>query len=816
MYDLNKNMEQQNNQAQGMPNGLGRKPWFQWWAWPWRDRPKTIPEEPLIGEVKNDKSQEEKTENKDDGKKASFNWAPQGWETINETSNQPKLVSRDQSSWKDTDSSWKRAEWSSVKMIKDVLSSKIDDKKSIVDKSKVDVATLIDKNIDSLNAEKRLFEGAWKSEMVSVISQKISAYETNKELIQSWKVQQNDLNKLYSIFDRDNVNINQKLSVESKEKNYTRFIDQLNTFHWKVDLKAKKNDLEVVYDKEVADEKSINKAIRSIEKDLRWQSIDLKKVAKELSLRWTDGDIDKMNRLLKHAEEYDRLVLALENWELDESQKKWLILFAQSDEERHKYLTERLITQDFTYDKTLAMSKEAISQDITAIPEFFFKDSFGKMLDEEAIKLFESFAKTRSKIPGMWDALPTDDLDALSAGIIDFLTDEEKKQLSLLKDTKDSIYDFNKIKDETTERYLNEVFNEKEYSIDFQISDNDEFKNNELSKIDLMDLSDSEKQAQKDIILEWYSKIDTKLQLDKARLAKERLAVSEVSNSFNLNEDAIKKHSSKMSIYSLTADKNILGGALEALSYETLEWRGVWYDLWIDVKNIKDYTLVKRHSKQVWVIWALSVDKIKHSGKFLASDAKRAWELLMGRTWETTHETQERYKKLDSLIAKKANGAFSWISLMVFSGMEWIVNTMENSPKNIAALTWFIQKSKMSIFLLAGIIVGLLVFKYDPSNISALIELNSRMYSFANFAKDGNGALTFESVAYQKAFLKTSLLVFLIAIIVMYAVIIEIMSKYIDFLKNSDDKTNMEKIMTSIWKTVLFFLYFWLIFKLFI
>lgn len=810
-------MEKENNQA----NWFARRPWFQGWERPRIEKP-PFNESSNSQEEKEPESQKEnpkstEKENSDDTKNSSFNW----WEKVKprfENDKQP-LPTNQNSSWKDTDSSWKRAEGSSVKMIKDAIVSKVEDTKTLVNKSNIDVESLIDKNIEALNSEKRLFEGAWKSEMVEVIAKKISTYEANKNLIQSWVVKQDDLNKLYAIFNRDNDNISQKISAENKEKNYNRFIDQLNTFHWKVDIKHKKTDLEVIYEQEVSDEKSINKAIKSIEKDLKSQSADLKKVAKELSLRGKDGDVEKMNRLLKHAEEYDKLISSLENWELDDSQKKWLILFAQSDEERHKYLTERLVTQNYNYDRVLSDSKKIIIGDINSIPEFYFKDSFGKMLDEEAIQLFEAFAKIRAKIPGLGDVLPTDDLETLGWSVLEYLTDEEVSYLDILKQTKSAIYEFNATKDETTAKYLNEVFNEREYSIDFQISDNDEFKNNELAKIDLLNLSDEEKKAQKDIILEWYAKIDTKLQLEKARLSKERVAVEEVSSKFDFNEELIKKHSSKMSIYSLTADKNKIGWALEALSYETLEWRWVWYDLGIDVKNIKDYSLVSRHRKQVWKTWSLSRDNIKNAWKMLASDTKRASELLMWKVGETKHEQAERYKKLDSLIAKKANGAFAWVSLMIFSWMEWLVNSMENSPKHIAATTKFIQKGKMWILTFAILLIAILVFNYDPTSTSALIELNSRMYSFANFTKDGNGVMSFESnwlFDYKAMFLKTSLLTFLTAIIVMYSVIIEIMSKYIEFLKNSDDKSNMEQIMTSLWKTVLFFLYFWLIFKLFI
>jgi len=721
-----------------------------------------------------------------------------------------------ENTWKETDNSWKRSENASIKMIKEAVENKVAKQKEYINVKSEEVDLLMSANLMALKSEKKLYEWMWNNELVTLIDKKIATYEANKEIVQSWKVPQAELNKLFSVFNRDSDHIKNKWNSETKKATYSRFIEQISLYNWRILWNKEKLTEIWILNQEVINKKSVDNAINSIQKDLGNQINDLRRVAKELEVRWNDEDLIKMATLLKHTNAYESLLLKLQNEQLSESQKKGLILFSQNDEERHKFMTERMVTADYTYENLLQKSFNELENDFDNIPEWFFADGFDKMLNEETIRLFEFFANKRSLIPGMWDTLPTDDIMAVYEKIKDKLTDNEKWMVEDLLSVQKDLKEFETIKKDITGKYLGEIFNEKEMGIEYQLKLNAEFRDSELAKIDMLSISDQEKQVQKERILEWFAEVESKYRKELSRIAKEKETVMEVSQNFKLWTAEMQKYSGNMSIYSLTADTKWMISILEALAYETMEGRGIgmWID--IDISKIKDYTLNTWRTKHIEML----KDKSKNNKhKMFFNNVSRTRDLLLWSVGETKYEKLDRYKKIDTYIEKSVRNWAWGVILGVYQLFESIINWIENLPKYIAATKTSIENAKMWIFIMALLIVALLCFQYEPSWNTALIELNTKMYSFATYVHDWNGTMSFSPngiVNYSKIFITISLAAFLIALIVMYSILIEIMWKYIDFLKNSEDKNNIEQIMLSLWKTVIFFLYLWLIFKLFI
>jgi len=717
--------------------------------------------------------------------------------------------------WKDTinedQKQLKQPEDASIKMIKDVIHTKIIKKEAEINIDKSEVLGLIDKNISELEKEIPVYQSVWNKNLISAIEEKILSYKENKSIIEKWLVPQDKLNKLYNVFLNDIV---KKWSSETKESEYKNFAKKISLFNVSLIWNEIKQQQTTELKKEMSDKSAVDKAITQMQKNLWVQINDLKKAASELKMRGKDWDLEKAEEMLKHAYQYETLLNDLNEDKLSDQQKRWLILFSQNDEERHKFLTERLENIKYNTQYITDYVNWIKNTPFSDIEEWIYWNIFYKMLNEESIQLFERFSVQRSLIPWMWDVLPTDDLEVIFDRIKNHLSEDEIKEFEELVKIKDAIFTFDSIKDNLTEEFITDSFREKEFWLENQLNEITKFRDYELKKIDLLNISEEEKNQQKKIIIDWYNQKEAEIRKDQARINKEIQHIREQSSKYSLNNDLINKYSWNLLIYSLTSDIDRYGWVLEAISKETIEWRWIASNLEIDISNIKDYSLISNRIKD---LKSLKKELIKNKYEDILAKKEQVKDILLWKVWETTLERQERYKKIDNYLTSSVSWVWSNLILFTYRTFENIVNGIESLPVVISKIKDSIQEYRIHIFAFSFFLISILVFSYIPdTNIASLVEVNTKLYSFSNYILNWDWTMSFVDDKVKLFFIKWSLLLFLTSLIVMYSIIIEIMSRYIEYVRNVNDKTSLDKMFFSIWKTMLFFVFMWLIFKLFL
>lgn len=138
---------------------------------------------------------------------------------------------------------------------------------------------------------------------------------------------------------------------------------------------------------------------------------------------------------------------------------------------------------------------------------------------------------------------------------------------------------------------------------------------------------------------------------------------------------------------------------------------------------------------------------------------------------------------MDRYFASGATGFFTKFFLFLFGVFEYVVNFTEKLPLLITKSQEAINKARVTIFVVVAIVVIALAFLYQGEGLSQ-VELNTRLYSLQEYAVGSEtGQLKYDSPVVEALAHKISIAVFLMALVTIYQVIIEIMSRYIHYLR---------------------------------
>ena len=700
----------------------------------------------------------------------------------------------------------KRSENHSLQVVKQKVSEKVVEKKEEINVSADDVLSVMDNNIDKLNAEKETYVWLWRNDVVESIEKKLAVYNETKTLVWLWKIEQNELNKLKVLFSRDII-----AKWDADKKNYDLFAKKMSSFNssrnkWVV-LNSEQTEI-----KELTKVKTkVDDTMQNIQREMNIKISDLDTLIHQLRTRGNPEDLEKANDLSKHLLNYQDFVSRIENDDLSQDQKKWLIYFLQNDEARYQYLTDRSKHAWYKYDTAVEMWKWVSLDTYT---EWTLRDIGKNMVNEEMYILLWTFSNLRSSIPWLWTISVNDNIEEFIKDSNINLNDEEKENLKQLLIVQETLKNFDTKKKQVLWNFVWDIFQQEKYALEFQLSENEKLKEAELRKIDLLDISDEEKTEQKEVILKWYSKENEKLTNRLSNINKYTEELNEIWDQEFISEDKLAEFDSNMPLLSLTSDVSEFGWILNALAKEDIEWRWILVDFDLDIKKLKDYSTLWMHENAIRALKkSISDDNKEH----FFSRAKETKNLFIWDKVETDSERNERYKRIDDYLANSAWNAWTKIILFIFQLFEILVNGVEKTPVYIAKAKQWLYEVRWQMFIISFLLVSwMALFWYKETAGAALIELNNKLYSLAEYTKSWNWMLSFDNPTIEWLFPRISLIMFLMSLIVMYQIIIEIMARYIEFIKNSDDKSNTDKFLLSIWKTWLFFMFVWLVFKVFV
>lgn len=720
---------------------------------------------------------------------------------VNTTGWNIQPVFRSSSKWKDV-----LSEASSVHALQNIAHKKVEEQKDHLNTKKEDLEKELNEKLEALNAEKAKYESLGKTNLVEAIDKKIASYTKTKELLDANKIEQNDINKLHNFIAKDIDN----LAPDAKIKQYDMVASKLDNFNQKQEIRENKVEVKAELNELNNAKNVVDEAMNNIRLDVEQQTVVLEEEIAQLMARAQNWDVEKAQELQERVNQYKNFTKKSDD-DYSVGEKKWLVMFLQSDEQKHNYLENQRKYWDLSVDSVVWSAAWMLATGIIAWETL--KTMGTGLVMNKAYSLFWEFWAIRNSIPWLANLSPTDNIDEYVANIKNYtFSDEEKAKIEELKMIQWSINNFQEVQKSIIDEVNQKAFLEQRMALEFQLAENKKYLDSEIAKIDMMDFSDEEKTKQKEMLLQTAGTEEAKLREQLSVINQWTDELTKLENTELLSKEQIDKLATQTDILALTQDPSNKA-LLTALAAEGIDWRMIGWNLEVDMNKVRDFSLI---SSQQQALEALNSASLNNKKDSIKTGLQEFGDVFIWKKGETDLERNERFKLMDNYLSSGATGIIGKVMLFLYQSFEMFINSIEKLPAYIVASQHIIERNRSGIFIAVTIFVLVLTLWFSGNEGMSFIELNSKLYSMSNYSLESTGNMRYVDETVQSVSQKLWILTFLMSLVILYQIIIEIMNKYIQFIKSWEDKSRVEGFMLSILKWVLFLVFLGTVFKVFV
>lgn len=703
-------------------------------------------------------------------------------------------------------SKWKESEAASVHALQNIAHKKVEEQKDIINTKKEDLEKELNEKLEALNAEKAKYESLGKTNLVEAIDKKIASYTKTKELLDANKIEQNDINKLHNFIAKDIDN----LAPDAKIKQYDMVASKLDNFNQKQEIRENKVEVKAELNELNNSKNVVDEAMNNIRLDVEQQTVVLEEEIAQLMARAQTWDVEKAQELQERVNQYKNFTQKSDD-EYTVGEKKWLVMFLQSDEQKHNYLENQRKYWDLSVDSVVWSAAGMLATWVIAWETL--KTMGTGLIMNKAYSLFGEFWAIRNSIPWLANLSPSDNIDEYVANIKNYtFSDEEKAKIEELKMIQWSINNFQEVQKSIIEEVNQKAFLEQRMALEFQLAENKKYLDSEIAKIDMMNFSDEEKTKQKEMLLQTAGTEEAKLREQLSVINQWTDELTKLENTELLSKEQIDKLSTQTDILALTQDP-ANKALLTALAAEWIDGRMIGWNLEVDINKVRDFSLI---ASQQQALEALNSAGLNNKKDTIKTGLQEFWDVFIWKKWETDLERKERFKLMDNYLSSWATGMLGKVMLFLYQSFEMFINSVEKLPAYIVASQHIIERNRSGIFIAVTIFVLVLTLWFSWNESMSFIELNSKLYSMSNYSLESTGNMRYADETVQSVSQKLWILTFLMSLVILYQIIIEIMNKYIQFIKSWEDKSRVEGFMLSLLKWLLFLVFLGTVFKVFV